>query len=361
MVAYSHTIMASCIFVGLSGGVDSSVAAKRLIDRGYNVIGVFIKTWQPDFITCNVETERLDAMRVAAHLNIPFLTFDAEEVYKRDVADYMISEYSLGRTPNPDVMCNRHVKFGAFLEFAKKHGASHVATGHYARILKNGDNFALYRGVDNEKDQSYFLWTLTKEQLETILLPIGDSTKAEIREEARKAGLPTSEKKDSQGVCFLGKIDMKDFLSHYIKSNPGTVVDEDGNIIGSHTGALYFTIGQRHGFIIHNADQKTPAYYVIQKNLDTNTLVVSSKPTSSLGKNILLTDLVNRGIHNDGTYEAQYRYRQKPFSVKVSSVDAKHAILQVHDQDVGLPSVGQSCVFYRNDACLGGGIIDAIT
>jgi len=169
------------VFVGLSGGVDSSVAALRLIEKGYRVVGVFIKTWQPDFIICNWEKERLDAMRVAASLDIPFLTFNATEAYKNDVADYMIAEYVRGRTPNPDVMCNKQVKFGAFLDFALKEGADKVATGHYARVEKEGGRHILKRGIDKTKDQSYFLWTLTEKQLAKILFPVGDTAKEESK------------------------------------------------------------------------------------------------------------------------------------------------------------------------------------
>jgi tRNA-uridine 2-sulfurtransferase len=182
------------VFVGLSGGVDSSVAAKRLIEAGYNVVGVFIKVWHPDFLVCNWEQERLDAMRVAAKLGIPFLTCDAEAAYRDAVAHYFIESYRAGKTPNPDVMCNKEVKFGAFLEFAKAHGADYIATGHYAQHI--GDT--LVRGVDTGKDQSYFLWTLTPEQLAYTLLPVGDSQKETIRTEAAAAGLITAEKKDSQ-------------------------------------------------------------------------------------------------------------------------------------------------------------------
>ena len=182
------------VFVGLSGGVDSSVAAARLIDQGYNVVGVFIKVWHPDWMVCNWEQERLDAMRVAAHLDIPFLTCDAEQAYKNDVADYFIAEYQAGRTPNPDVMCNQHVKFGRFLDFATEKGADYIATGHYAQKIDN----KLHRGVDTGKDQTYFLWTLSKERLGKSLFPVGDTPKEGIRKEAEQRGIPVATKKDSQ-------------------------------------------------------------------------------------------------------------------------------------------------------------------
>src|SRR3972149_2581934 len=198
------------VFVGLSGGVDSSVTAALLKEQGYEVVGVFIKTWQPDFIECTWPEERRDAMRVAAHLDIPFLTFDLEKEYKKEVGDYMVSEYRAGRTPNPDVMCNKEIKFGAFLQKALAMGADFVATGHYAEISQIRNVFSLKKSPDPSKDQSYFLWTLTQEQLAHILFPIGHFKKTEVRKLAKKFALPVAEKKDSQGICFLGDIDLKD-------------------------------------------------------------------------------------------------------------------------------------------------------
>ncbi len=215
------------IFVGLSGGVDSSVAAKRLVEAGHTVIGVFIKTWHPAFLACTEESDRLDAMRVAAHLNIPFLTFDAVEAYKSTVADYMIREYAEGRTPNPDVMCNKNVKFGAFLDWALKQGADAVATGHYARIEVREGVPVLLRGKDPDKDQSYFLWSLSHEKLSRIIFPLGESMKHNVRKEAEGAGIPVFDKRDSQGICFLGDVDIKGFLSHYIPLQKGNVLDTE--------------------------------------------------------------------------------------------------------------------------------------
>ena len=199
--------------MGISGGVDSAVSAALLKEQGYDVVGVFIRTWHPDFIECNEEDERLDAMRVAAHLDIPFLTFDFSDVYKKEVADYMISEYKAGRTPNPDVMCNKEIKFGAFLDKAISMGADYVATGHYA----DNKDLKLLKNKDISKDQSYFLWTLKQGQLRKILFPIGHLKKTQVRVLAKKFGLPVAEKKDSQGICFLGVVDLKVFLKHYIK------------------------------------------------------------------------------------------------------------------------------------------------
>lgn len=348
------------VFVGLSGGVDSSVTAKRLIEKGYDVVGVFIKTWQPDFLVCNWEAERLDAMRVAAHLGIPFYTCDAVESYKKDVAEYMINEYKEGRTPNPDVMCNRYVKFGTFLEFVKARGGTKIATGHYARVDERGGMFHLYRGIDNAKDQSYFLWTLTQEQLSHTYFPVGDTVKSDIRKEAEKHDLPTFTKADSQGVCFLGDIDLEDFLSHYIDTEPGSVFNEEGEHIGTHTGALFFTIGQRHGFTINTDSSRSVPHYVVEKDIKNNSITVSTTPKKVVGNRVRVTqlNLIQGSIPE--TCEAQFRYRQAPFAVTCELVESGHAILKVIDQNVDMPSIGQSCVFYLGAECLGGGIIAEI-
>lgn len=346
------------VFVGLSGGVDSSVAAKRLIDEGYDVTGVFIKTWQPDFLVCNWEAERLDAMRVAAHLGIPFHTCDAVDAYRDGVAEYMIEEYKRGRTPNPDVMCNKFVKFGNFLDFAKAHGGSHVATGHYARVEKRGDGYTLLRGIDPNKDQSYFLWTLTQEQLSTIYFPVGDTKKEGIRIEAKKAGLLTSQKSDSQGICFLGEVDIKEFLSHYVRTEKGKVLNEAGEVVGEHDGALFYTLGQRHGFTIFTKGTDTSPRYVVAKDMEANTLTVAESPKTASGRKVVLTDCNFIGDIPE-TCEAQFRYRQKPFSVKVSRNEGCVSV-EVLDPGIEMPTAGQSCVLYAGETCLGGGIIDSV-
>lgn len=346
------------VFVGMSGGVDSSVAALRLKKQGYNVVGVFIKVWHPDFLVCDWETERLDAMRVAAYLDIPFLTCDAEASYRDEVAQYFISEYIAGRTPNPDIMCNKHVKFGAFIKFAKAHKADYIATGHYAQKIEKGTETELHRGNDINKDQSYFLYTLTTEQLAYTLLPIGDTPKDRIRAEAAKAGLPTATKKDSQGVCFLGHIDIKEFLSHYTTLTPGQVLDETGAVIGHHDGALIYTIGQRHGFAINTKSQARAAYYVRTKNTVANTITVSTtKPMLRAHNELFLTSCILRQPISIGeTYEAQTRYRQAPFLVQVRSIAFDQVTLEVEHTSEAV-AIGQSCVLYQGSLCLGGGII----
>lgn len=341
------------VYVGISGGVDSAVAALRLKKQGYDVVAVFIKVWHPPFMVCNWEAERLDAMRVAAHLDIPFLTCDAVESYKRSVADHFIDEYKAGRTPNPDVLCNSEVKFGAFLEFAKSKNADYIATGHYVQKI----NDQLHRGVDTSKDQSYFLWKLSQEQLDFSLFPVGDTSKSEIRNEAAEANIPVAKKKDSQGICFLGHIDIKDFLSHYVDLEPGNVLNTDGEIIGEHSGALIYTTGQRHGFVIHNSSANQHPQYVIDRNIDANTITVAtSVPRIPNELTIKLTSPVVRGGLADKTYSLQYRYRQEPF---VGTIEIQDSTLVIRPADaIEKPASGQSLVIYDKSHCLGGGIVE---
>lgn len=345
------------VFVGLSGGVDSSVSSLLLKKAGYKVVGVFIKTWHPDFIVCNEEEERLDAMRVAAFLDIPFLTLDLEEVYKTGVADYMISEYKKGRTPNPDVMCNREVKFGAFLKFALEKGADFVATGHYARNINN----SLFRGKDMSKDQSYFLWTLTKKQLTNIIFPVGDLDKKEVRKIAEKNKLPVSMKKDSQGICFLGDIDLKDFLKHYIKSKKGKVVNEHGEEIGYHDGVLFYTLLERHGFTITKKTNNDARYYVVAKDIKNNILVVSNEKKLVMNQNhskdIIITELnILEDFKEDKNYDMQVRYHGEIIKTKLSKLsDARIKILT---QNEVIVASGQSIVVYDKDKVILAGIVE---
>jgi len=348
------------VFVGLSGGVDSSVTALRLKRAGYDVTGVFIKVWHPDFLVCHWEAERLDAMRVAAHLEIPFLTCDAETAYRDDVAHYFIESYRQGSTPNPDVMCNKAVKFGAFLDFARAAGADYIATGHYAERLNDTSSTPiLCRGKDHLKDQSYFLWALTTEQLMYTLFPIGDTEKENIRAEAAAAGLPTATKRDSQGICFLGHVDIPEFLSHYISLKPGPVYTPEGIVIGEHRGAFVYTIGQRHGFTINTKTDQRTSYYVVAKDITNNTITVSTTPPLlSLTETITLSSVVIRHPLPTVNLTAQFRYRQQPIEITIHELTGNTLTLSCQ-QPVERPSLGQSCVLYAGAVCLGGGIITA--
>ena len=273
------------VFVMMSGGVDSSVAAFLLREEGiYNVVGAFIKGYNVD--GCQ-DREAEDARRVAEHLGIPFYVIDLEEEYKKFVVEYLVNGYRKGITPNPDVMCNKEIKFGVFLEKARSLGADFVATGHYVRKTENekreiedgkgekgwgaGEVYAVQQGVDGNKDQSYFLWTLTQEQLKHCLFPIGAYTKPEIRAIAAKTGLPTAQKKDSQGICFLGNISLKGFLEQYLPKKQGDIVTVDGVKVGEHDGAWFYTIGQRHGLRVGGG----PAYFVVKKDVVENSITVA--------------------------------------------------------------------------------------
>lgn len=358
------------VFVGLSGGVDSSVAALRLKRAGYQVVGVFIKVWHPPFMVCNWETERLDAMRVAAHLEIPFLTCDAETTYRDAVAHYFIDEYKAGRTPNPDILCNKEVKFGAFLQFAKERGADFVATGHYvikkehpkgtlSDYTEEASTTELHRGKDINKDQSYFLWSLSSEQVAYSLFPVGDTDKETIRNEAAQADIPTAAKKDSQGICFLGHVDIPEFLSHYTTLVPGDVLDSAGTVIGTHQGALVYTLGQRHGFTLTSNDTARPQLYVTAKDLEKNTVTVSEqRPLLTTDETIRLAQVVLRSPLSIGDHvEAQFRYRQTPFPITITVLDQTQMSITA-PPGVERPASGQSCVIYRGSLCVGGGIIE---
>lgn len=365
------------VYVGLSGGVDSSVSLALLQDQGYDVTGVFIKTWQPDFIECTWRDERRDAIRVCAALDVPFKTLDLEKEYKEGVADYMIEEYQKGRTPNPDVMCNREVKFGGFLKWALANGADYVATGHYARTLSiqrkvkkpkskiiNKElppiEYRLKIGVDATKDQAYFLWTLTQEQLAHIIFPIGHLRKTEVRKLAEKYRLPTADKKDSQGVCFLGPLDMKDFLGHYLEHKEGDVLDEKGKGIGTHTGALFHTLGERHGFTITKKTDTETRYFIVAKDIKKNTITVShTRPekTAFAKKEFLIerTNWISEYPSFKEQYSAQIRYHGEYIPCRIKKIVSSTALVTFKTPQMISP--GQSVVLYRGDVCIGGGIV----
>ncbi len=336
------------IFVGLSGGVDSSVTAALLQKEGHDVTGVFIKVWEPDFLPCTSVKDRHDAMRVCAHLRIPFLTLDLKEVYKREVVGNMLSAYKAGFTPNPDVMCNRSVKFGAFLNWARGSGADGIATGHYAQILHTPAPL-LFAGVDEGKDQSYFLWKLTENDLPFIYFPVGGLKKKMTRSIAKNYGLKTASKKDSQGLCFLGKLDMKEFLGHFIEKKQGDVVTEKGRKIGKHDGALFYTEGERHGFRLTDAGVHRP-YYVVGKDIKNNVLIVSHspKPLQSQEKGVQLscTNWIGEPPEKDREYLARTRHRGKFLPVKVVT-ESKTIANVTFVENTPLVAKGQSLVLYE--------------
>ncbi|HWO07199.1 MAG TPA: tRNA 2-thiouridine(34) synthase MnmA [Candidatus Paceibacterota bacterium] len=337
--------MGQTVFVGLSGGVDSAVSAALLKSEGYNVIGAFIKIWRPEFIDCPWQEDRLDAMRVCASLQIPFKEIDLSEEYKTTVIDDMVANYARGITPNPDVLCNRNIKFGAFASWARENGADFVATGHYARNI----GASLYRGVDSNKDQSYFLWQLTKADLERVLFPVGGLAKPEVRAHAERLNLPVARKKDSQGLCFVGDVTMRDFLAHYVPLEKGTVLDEKGSVIGEHDGAALYTLGERHGFRVTTRSAHNDPHYVIGIDTNANTITVSPDRTKASRKKVTLID--TNWLHTpQGELQAQTRYRETPVACTVSG--ATVTFMEPH-----FAPPGQSLVVYDGDKLVGGGII----
>ncbi len=373
------------VYVGLSGGVDSAVSAalleqatpnnfSKLFGRqtpngfsGYDVTGVFIKIWSPEWTECTSKDDRLDAMRVCVHLGVPFMEIDLTKEYKREVVDYMLREYSTGRTPNPDVMCNRFIKFGAFFKWAIKNGAHFVATGHYARKKFIADSFQLIASRDKAKDQSYFLWTLTQEQLAKTIFPVGDLKKTQVRVLAKKFKLPNAEKKDSQGLCFVGHLDIKEFLSRYVPKRRGHVLNEHGKIIGYHDGAHFLTIGERHGFTINADSRRFDAdrrgnvlpYYVVAKNAENNTITVASNRNSYdiSYDSVVLSDtnwISGNAPDSNKKYEAQIRYHGRRYPCRVIGNGTR----VVFDATPDAIAFGQSLVVYEGDVCLGGGVME---
>lgn len=345
------------VLVGLSGGVDSSVSAALLLEQGYDVVGGFMKNWSDgdDNEECGWRTERRDAMRVAAQLGIPFHTFDFEEEYRAKVYEYMIAEYKAGRTPNPDVLCNKYMKFDLFLRKADELGCDFIATGHYARIHRDESGAHLLAGIDINKDQSYFLCQLTQSQISRALFPIGDLEKPAVRDLARKFNLPVAEKKDSQGICFVGKVDMNDFLAARITPHDGNIVTTDGNIIGTHHGFEFYTVGQRGGLGIGGG---TP-YYVVDRKSETNEIIVAvgeNDPalyrTQLVAINITETVDGNLAQYFGKKISARIRYRQP---LADCTLDASGTVTFTTPQRAVAP--GQFIAFYDGEELVGSGVI----
>ncbi len=342
--------MAKKVYVGMSGGVDSSVTAALLKDRGFDVTGVYMKNWSQDLpgFVCPWKEDYQDAKRVAVQLGIDFKMYDFEKEYRRKVVDYMVAEYQAGRTPNPDIMCNQEVKFKLFLETAMADGADMIATGHYARI----EDGQLFTGLDKSKDQSYFLYRVTEKALHKSLMPIGELHKTKVRDLAKKLKLATADKKDSQGICFVGKVGIKEFLLNELgPQKQGLIIDQNGQAIGEHDGAIFYTIGQRHGL---NVGGGLP-YYVASKDMKKNEVHVTTNLDDKdlWSKELKLEDAhwINEKPGETKEYKARLRYRGP-----LTNCLIKGTKLTLKDEQRGL-AAGQSAVLYDGDHVLGGGIV----
>ena len=342
------------VYVGMSGGVDSSLAAALLVEQGYDVTGVYMKNWTENLpgMQCPWADDLADAKRVAVQLGIDFKVFDFEKEYKHKVVDYMIEEYKLGRTPNPDIMCNQEVKFKLFLETALENGADMIATGHYARTKGS----VLAMATDTNKDQTYFLYRVTGAALAKTLFPLGEFTKPIVRQMAKERGLFTATKKDSQGICFVGKVGIRDFLSQYVEQMPGKIIDKKTNkVLGHHDGAIFYTLGQRHGLEVGGG----LPYYVVGKSMAKNEVYV----TTDLNEKALWREKIQLdSVHwindapADGHYDIRVRHRAPLMSAQLESDKDGGVTLVLQDPQRAV-AAGQSIVIYRGIECLGGGIV----
>lgn len=351
------------VVVGMSGGVDSSVAALLLKQQGYDVIGIFMKNWDDtdEFGVCTATEDYDDVIRVCNQIGIPYYAVNFEKQYWDKVFTYFLDEYKAGRTPNPDVMCNKEIKFKAFLEHAMNLGADYLATGHYARVDFRDGEYKMLRGVDENKDQTYFLNQLTHEQLSKVMFPIGDLPKTRVREIAREADLATAAKKDSTGICFIGERNFKEFLSQYLPAQPGNMETFDGRVVGRHDGLMYYTIGQRHGLGIGGAGEP---WFAIGKDLKRNVLYVGQGfhheklySTSIIGVNVSWVSANEKPARFSCT--AKFRYRQPDNHVTVEIL-ADQKVKVTFAEPIRAVTPGQAVVFYDGDECLGGGTIDQV-
>lgn len=348
------------VLVGLSGGVDSAVSAALLLEQGHEVIGAFMKNWSATTVChgeeqeCGWHAERRDAMRVAAHLGIPFVTFDFEEAYRRQVIDTMFVEFQKGRTPNPDILCNKIVKFDLFLKEADKLGCDCIATGHYARVDHQNHRTRILVGLDDNKDQSYFLWAIPPSSLDRALFPVGGMKKPQVRKKAKALGLPVHDKKDSVGICFVGEVDFMSFLRERIPEDPGEIVTTEGKVVGTHPGVAFFTIGQRKGL-----NAPGGPYYVVAKDQATKRLIVSSQFHPTLYHKNLVADQLN-WFHCPSVFPhtcvARVRYRQAPEACVIEKIKGDKVFV-TFKKDQRAVTPGQSIVFYDGEEMIGGGVI----
>lgn len=354
------------VIVGMSGGVDSSVSAFILQQQGYQVEGLFMKNWEEDDDTdyCTAAADLADAQAVCDNLNIRLHKINFAAEYWDNVFEHFLSEYKAGRTPNPDILCNKEIKFKAFLDYAVEDlGADYIATGHYVRRRDVNGQSQLLRGLDNNKDQSYFLYTLSKDQVARSLFPVGDIEKPMVRRIAEDLGLITAKKKDSTGICFIGERKFKDFLSRYLPALPGDIKTMDGEIIGRHQGLMYHTLGQRKGLGIGGIKGKDEnAWYVAEKDLVNNVLIVAQGHDNSA---LLSSGLIAQQLHwvdrnplrHPLRCTVKTRYRQTDIPCTVTPINDDFIEVRFDDPQIAV-TPGQSAVFYQGDVCLGGGVIE---
>ena len=354
------------VVVGMSGGVDSSVSAYLLQQQGYQVVGLFMKNWEEDDTDeyCSAAVDLADAQAVCDKLNIKLYTINFAAEYWDNVFEHFLSEYKAGRTPNPDILCNKEIKFKAFLEYAAQDlGADYIATGHYVRKRTTGDKVELLRGVDNNKDQSYFLYTLSEDQVRQSLFPVGELEKPQVRKIAEQLGLATASKKDSTGICFIGERKFSDFLARYLPAQAGAIRTVDGQVIGKHQGLMYHTLGQRKGLGIGGLKQAddTP-WYVVDKDIKNNELIVAQgHDHPALFSDGLIAQQLHwvdrKAVTKSFTCTVKTRYRQQDIQCKVNPI-SEDKIEVIFANPVAAVTPGQSAVFYQDEVCLGGGIIE---
>ncbi len=355
--------MKKTVVVGMSGGVDSSVTALLLKEQGYNVIGLFMNNWEErdDCGVCTAETDFADVRRVANMLDIPYYSVNFAKEYMDRVFSYFLEEYKRGRTPNPDVLCNREIKFGPFKKYAKELGADYIATGHYCDVLHDGDTHYLLKAKDQNKDQTYFLNQLSQQQLENVLFPLGKLDKGEVRKIAEENGLATAEKKDSTGICFIGERNFRNFLLSYIPAKKGLIKTYDGKVLGEHLGLMYYTIGQRKGLGLGGQrGEGDGRWFVIEKDLKNNVLYVAHGNEERLYSKGLITGKVNwipfEPKEKEFECTAKFRYRQPEQGCRVKITESGAEV--TFNEKQRAITEGQYAVFYKDDKCIGGGVIE---
>lgn len=351
------------VVVGMSGGVDSSVAAYILKEQGFNVIGLFMYNWEETGAggACTSEEDFSDVRRVCAGLEIPYYSVNFAAQYRERVFAHFLKEYSAGRTPNPDVLCNREIKFGPFREYAKSFGADYIATGHYCGILHENGRHSLLKAADAGKDQTYFLNQVREEQLENVLFPLANMQKREVREIAERTGLATAEKKDSTGICFIGERNFRKFLQNYLPAHPGKIKTLEGETVGEHIGLMYYTLGQRKGLDLGGRRGEEGRWFVVKKDLKNNVLYVShgdESPLYSKACRVSGLNFINFTPEKEELCTAKFRYRQPEQAVKLI-VDGGGALVEFTEPQRAVTE-GQYAVFYDETRCLGGGVIEEV-